>query len=220
MTICGSLTQTGIENGNQDGVVQGFRDNVPPPTSVTKKQDVSGTWTVTAEWPPCASGVVATLTSNNAVANVTASQDQISSLVALASDPGKLQDAQHTAAQKLLGFDGEVYPSDGCAITLSVLMQQVGLQVPDVFQAISLGQFLMDSQQWMVINVGDQKPGDVGSTCGVQPDHGQDHIYLVLQSLNSDEMIIADNQSTQPHFRFASGKGGKTPTKFFLRAPG
>jgi hypothetical protein len=32
-------------------------------------------------------------------------------------------------------------------------------------------------------------------------------------------MVIADNQDTVPHFRYASGKGGKSPTRFFLRAP-
>jgi hypothetical protein len=32
-------------------------------------------------------------------------------------------------------------------------------------------------------------------------------------------MVIADNQATEPHFRYASGQGGKSPTKFFLRAP-
>jgi hypothetical protein len=57
----------------------------------------------------------------------------------------------------------------------------------------------------------------LGSTCGTEAHHGFDHIYLVLKKLNDDEMVIADNQSTQPHFRFASGQG-KTPTKFFLRA--
>jgi len=31
-------------------------------------------------------------------------------------------------------------------------------------------------------------------------------------------MVIADNQQPAPHFRYASGNGGKSPTKFFLRA--
>jgi hypothetical protein len=77
---------------------------------------------------------------------------------------------------------------------------------------------LKSKRAWQVIGVGDQKDGDVGSTCGTQPHHGFDHIYLVLKVLNSDEMVVADNQQANPHFRFASGKGGKTPTKFFLRA--
>ncbi|MCU0588485.1 MAG: basic secretory family protein [Syntrophobacteraceae bacterium] len=32
-------------------------------------------------------------------------------------------------------------------------------------------------------------------------------------------MVIADNQAKTTHKRFASGKGGKTPTDYFLRAP-
>ena len=67
------------------------------------------------------------------------------------------------------------------------------------------------------ISNGQQQPGDVGSTCGTTPNHGFDHIYLLLQRVDADEMVIADNQSSKPHTRFVSGKG-KTPTKFFLRA--
>jgi hypothetical protein len=144
--------------------------------------------------------------------------DQIPGLIKLASDPGQLQNAQHIAAQRLLDFDGEVFPSDGCAITLSVLLQDAGIDVPDTFQALTLGTVLKN-RGWTTIQLGEQKPGDVGSTCGPQPDHGRDHIYLVLEALNSDEMVIADNQNPQPHFRFVSGQGGKTPTKFFLRTP-
>jgi hypothetical protein len=142
--------------------------------------------------------------------------DQIPGLIKLASDPGQLQNAQHIAAQRLLDFDGEVYPQDGCAITLSVLLQDAGIGVPDTFQALALGDVLKN-RGWRTVQLGQQQAGDVGSTCGPQPDHGRDHIYLVLQTLNTDEMVIADNQSPQPHFRFISGQG-KTPTKFFLRA--
>src|SRR5215469_11475072 len=57
--------------------------------------------------------------------------DQLPGLIKLASDPGQLQNAQQIAAQRLLDFDGEVYPQDGCAITLSVLLQDAGIDVPD-----------------------------------------------------------------------------------------
>lgn len=142
----------------------------------------------------------------------------IAGLVATASDAAQLQAAQHIAAKRLLDFDGEVYPSDGCAITLSVLLQQAGIGVQDTFQALALGNVLKSQRRWQVIPLGQQQTGDVGSTCGTVPHHGYDHIYLVLKVLNSDEMVIADNQQHEPHFRWASGKGGKTPTKFFLRA--
>jgi hypothetical protein len=69
------------------------------------------------------------------------------------------------------------------------------------------------------IQLGQQKAGDIGSTCKAEPDHGSDHVYLVLRPLNDDEMVVADNQAIVPHMRYASGKGGKTPTTHFLRAP-
>jgi hypothetical protein len=143
----------------------------------------------------------------------------IPGLVKLASDSNQLLAAQHLAARRLLKYDGEIYPHDGCAITLSVLLQESGISVDDTYQAITLGTLLKSQRNWQVIPIGQQQVGDVGSTCGTQPHHGFDHIYLVLKVLNSDEMVVADNQHAEPHFRFASGKGGKTPTKFFLRAP-
>jgi hypothetical protein len=142
---------------------------------------------------------------------------RIPDLVKLASDVNQLVAAQQTAAKRLLDFDGEVFPSDGCAITLSVLLQDAGIPVEDTFQALALGNVLK-GRGWQVVPLGSQKIGDVGSTCGPVAHHGEDHIYLVLSVLNSDEMVVADNQQAKPHFRFASGKGGKTPTKFFLRA--
>ncbi|HTV30575.1 MAG TPA: hypothetical protein VMF32_22715 [Xanthobacteraceae bacterium] len=138
-------------------------------------------------------------------------------LIKVASDPAQLIAAQEIAARRLLDYDGEVFPHDGCAITLSVLLQKAGISIDDIFQAIALGNLLQNERRWQRIPVGEQQAGDVGSTCGPTPHHGSDHIYLVLKALNTDEMIIADNQASAPHFRFASGQG-KTPTTFFLRA--
>ena len=152
-----------------------------------------------------------------AAAGPVSDKDCIEQLVNIASSVGQLDSAQSVAAQKLLNYDGEVYPSDGCAITLSVLLQDAGIDVPDTYTAIELGQELRDDRNWQVIPLGQQQAGDVGSTCGSTPNHGFDHIYLVLQKINDDEMLIADNQSSQPHFRYVSGQG-KTPTRFFLRA--
>lgn len=142
----------------------------------------------------------------------------ITTALAIGADKDRLQGAQHAAARKLYQFDGETYPSDGCAITLSVILQEAGFPIPDTFQAIVLGN-LLKSKGWEVVPVGQQKAGDVGSTCGPKAQHGVDHIYLVLKVLNTDEMVIADNQRTEAHFRWASGKGGKSPTRFFLRPP-
>jgi hypothetical protein len=85
--------------------------------------------------------------------------------------------------------------------------------------ALDLGN-LLKTRGWQIVPICKQQAGDVGSTCGTTPHHGTDHIYLDLKLVNDDEMIIADNQAQAPHFRWASGKGGKSPTTFFLRAPG
>lgn len=139
-------------------------------------------------------------------------------LIQIASDTAGFNNIQSRAAKKLLAYDGEVYPHDGCAITLSLLLQDSGIIVEDFFQAISLTNELKNKRKWKKILVGQQQAGDIGTTCGTVPQHGSDHIYLVLKRLNEDEMIVADNQAKAPHSRWASGEGGKTPTKYFLRA--
>ncbi len=154
----------------------------------------------------------------NTVNEIGGDASHINSLIAVAANAATLDIVQRRAAQKLLAYDGEIYPHDGCAITLSLLLQESGINVTDIYQAISLTRELRDTRKWKVIPVGSQLPGDIGTTCGETPNHGYDHIYVVLKKLNDDEMLIADNQSTQPHFRWASGNGGKTPTKYFLRA--
>jgi len=68
-------------------------------------------------------------------------RDCIPALLNIASDPDRLLE-QHVAAQRLLDFDGETFPSDGCAITLSVLLQEAGIAVNDTYQAIVLGNLL------------------------------------------------------------------------------
>ena len=146
-----------------------------------------------------------------------ADKDMIPNLLSLAGNEATLDEAQHAAARKLYEHDKEIYPADGCAITLSTLLRTAGIDVADTFMAFDLGNVLK-KRGWSVVPVGQQKAGDVGSTCGAAPHHGQDHIYLVLKPVNADEMIIADNQDARPHFRWASGAGRKTPTKFFLRA--
>jgi hypothetical protein len=89
---------------------------------------------------------------------IVSDKDQIAKLVSIASDRHQLQAAQHEAAQRLLHYDGEVYPHDGCAITLSVLLQDAGIQVPDVYQAIALGDSLKTARNWQVVAVGRQWP--------------------------------------------------------------
>jgi hypothetical protein len=151
------------------------------------------------------------------VAGTKGDKDCIEKLIQLGSNVITLDSAQKRAAEDLLAYDGEVYPHDGCAITLSILLRDAAIDMPLKYQAITLGQYLRDTRKWEVIPVSQQRAGDIGSTCGTKANHGSDHIYLVLKKLNDDEMLICDNQSTHAHFRYVSGQG-KTPTKFFLRA--
>jgi hypothetical protein len=143
---------------------------------------------------------------------------RIPQVLAIANDPVAYAKVQKEAKDELFEGAGVVWPHDGCAINLSDLLQAGGINVPDIFQALALGNHLRDHRGWKVIANGQQQPGDVGSTCDTTPHHGLDHIYLVLKHVDGDEMVVADNQAPGPHPRFVSGKGGKTPTRFFLRA--
>jgi hypothetical protein len=51
--ICGVFTITQVPASQVNAVMQGFRDNSPPPVSVASQPDGSGTFTVVATFPPC-----------------------------------------------------------------------------------------------------------------------------------------------------------------------
>ncbi|MBA7847293.1 hypothetical protein HV213_13820 [Klebsiella sp. RHBSTW-00484] len=143
-------------------------------------------------------------------------KEKIIEVMNIARTPSRYDKVQEIAAIELFKLAHEHWPHDGCALNLSNLLQEGDIAVPDIMQALALGNYLHDHRQWTTIPVGQQQPGDVGSTCGPTAHHGYDHIYLVLERIDDDKMIIADNQKPVPHERFASGKG-RTPTKFFLR---
>lgn len=164
-----------------------------------------------------APGAAHALAMEGASPGTTGDSGRIPKLLEIATDPDAYHEVQHEAKDELFEGADEVWPHDGCAINLSDLLQAAGIMVPDIFQALKLGSHLRDHRGWQVIPKGQQQPGDVGSTCGTTPNHGFDHIYLVVQRLDDDEMVVADNQKPQPHSRFVSGHG-RTPTKFFLRA--
>ena len=141
----------------------------------------------------------------------------IPGLIKLASNPAILDAEEQIAAKKILKFDGEIFPADSCAISQSCLLQAAGIDVPDTYLAIAMGEVLM-KRGWKRIEVGQQRAGDLGSTCKAVPDHGNDHVFLVLRALNPFEDVIVDNQARVPHIRFTDGRDGKTPATFFLRA--
>jgi hypothetical protein len=130
-----------------------------------------------------------------------------------------LHEAQQAAARALLNMDGEHYPSNGCAITASKLLKIAGLDVGEIFLAIDFGHKL-EKLGWKVIPVGQQQAGDIGSTCSDHPRHGIDHVFTVLKVLDreSGELVVADNQASDPHIRWTGGHG-KSPTTHFLRSP-
>jgi hypothetical protein len=136
---------------------------------------------------------------------------QIAQLVANGGSAATLGAAQSAAKQAWPPF-----PHNGCAANLSALLIQSGINVPMTLGAGKLAHILT-SRGWQKIAVGQERPGDVGVAYDEGGVPGADHIYLVTQVINADEMIISDNQATEPHHRFASGKG-KTPTEYFLRA--
>jgi hypothetical protein len=139
--------------------------------------------------------------------------EKISTLIANASTASGIKRAQTRAKKAWPPF-----PHNGCAANLSALLQIAGMDVPMILGAGKLAFHLEKTRGWGVIDVGQQMPGDVGVTFDEGGNPGADHIYLLLEVRNRDEMLISDNQATSPHVRFASGKG-RTPTEYFLRAP-
>ena len=148
-------------------------------------------------------------------------KDQVAKLIEIGGSPTGLAEAQKIAA-KALAAVGEKFPHNGCAATLSALLRLSGIDVPMTVGAGKLANVLgghLNSRHWMHIPVGDQQAGDVAVSFDNGGVPGADHIFLVVQRVDKDEMVIADNQAPTTHRRFASGKGGKTPTEYFLRAP-
>ncbi len=142
----------------------------------------------------------------------------IPKLVELASAVGTLDQAEKVAAKELADVEHLVYPMDGCAITASTLLRMAGIDVPFTFLALGLDE-LLQKRGWMKIPPGQQKAGDLGSTCFGGIRHpGSDHIFVVCYNLNPQEMIVADNQAKYPHQRRTDGQDGKTRTDHFLRA--
>lgn len=138
-------------------------------------------------------------------------KDQIPELIQNGSSASTLARAQRAAKRAWPPF-----PHNGCAANLSALLIQSGIAIPMTLGAGKLAHILK-SRGWTEIDLSKQAPGDVGVAFDEGKIPGIDHIYLVVRTIDDDEMIIADNQDTVPHHRFATGHG-KSPTGYFLRA--
>lgn len=150
----------------------------------------------------------------------------IEELVRVASVTASLLQIEQEAAAKLLAYTKQT--SNGCAITLSCLLQHAGIDVADTYGAYELVDVLK-ARGWVPVpiqgsNAGmpvrDLLPGDVGTTChGAVLHPGYDHVYLVLRSINPNENVVADNERHYPHLRSIDGRGDVvTPSYLFLRA--
>jgi len=143
---------------------------------------------------------------------------RIADLIANGAGEAGMSAARKSAADELAKRGLPAYPKNACALHLSALLQQAGIDVPMIPGAGKLASVL-EKRGWQRVAVRQQRPGDVG-VC-FDNDHaipGSDHVYLVVECIDDDEMMISDNQAgTAPHRRFAMGDG-KTPTEYFLRA--
>jgi hypothetical protein len=142
-------------------------------------------------------------------------KDQIPKLLQLGSTQQGVQQAQ-SLAKKVMQDNG--YGStlhNACAATLSEFMNLAGIDVPVTLGAGNLARRI-SGRGWGQIDVGNQEAGDVAVA------DSDVHIFLVIQAINKDDMVVADNQAPGPHRRKASGDRAlnHTPVHYFLRAAG
>lgn len=146
-------------------------------------------------------------------------KDCIDKLIALGSDPASIQRIQDLAAKEMKRAGLGYTLHNACASTLSEFLNASGINVPITLGAGKLAARMgPGGRGWDRIAVGAQRAGDIGVTVDNTSPSGADHVYLVVERIDADEMLIADNQAPRRHSRFASGHG-KTRTDYFLRAP-
>lgn len=154
------------------------------------------------------------------IARTSDDADAVARLIELGSSPASCERLRAKAKQAMVPIYGKPTFKNACAATLSIFLQEAGLKIKLEYGAGRLAKSLRD-RGWQRVDVGDQQPGDVGVTKDNMPPAGADHVFLVVEALGSDKMIIADNQTSDcPHTRYASGRDGRTPCDYFLRAPG
>jgi hypothetical protein len=140
-------------------------------------------------------------------------KDRVPQLVQLGSYTNSIDDVQ-ALAMKVMNDNGYGYTlHNACAATLSEFLNLAGIDVPITLGAGNLARRIT-ARGWQKILVEQQQAGDVAVA------ENDVHIFLVVEAVDKDKMVIADNQAPSPHIRYASGSGGKTPVSYFLRANG
>lgn len=143
----------------------------------------------------------------------------VARLIELGSSAASCERLRERARQAMVRIYGKPTFKNACAATLSIFLQEAGIKIPLEYGAGRLAKMLRE-RGWQQIDVGEQEAGDVAVTEDNGPPSGADHIFLVVERLGPDKMMIADNQTSDcPHTRYASGRDGRTPCEYFLRAP-
>lgn len=145
-------------------------------------------------------------------------KDCVDALIALGTDPSSIRQIQDLAAKEMKRAGLGYTLHNACAATLSEFLNAAGINVPITLGAGRLAARMHNDRGWVRIGLGEQRAGDVAVTFDLTTPPGADHVFLVVERIDADEMIIADNQAPTRHTRFASGHG-KIPVEYFLRAP-
>src|SRR4051812_46234903 len=102
----------------------------------------------------------------------------IPAILAVATDPKRLKQAQKDAAAVL-----PEYPHNGCAVTLCAILRMAGVKIKMEAGAGRLATLLgsplikPEYHNWTHVHVGEQQPGDVGVAFDLGGNPGADHIY-------------------------------------------
>ena len=142
-------------------------------------------------------------------------KDQIPQLVHLGSTKQGVQQAQALSKGVMERNGYGLTLHNACAATLSEFMNLANVNVPITLGAGNLARRI-ENRGWKRISIGDQHAGDVAVA------KNNVHIFFVVQAIDDDIMLIADNQASGPHRRKASGDPelNHSPVAYFLRADG
>src|SRR5690242_3096708 len=116
-------------------------------------------------------------------------KDHINKLIELGSKSTSIQRIQDIAAKAMQRAGLGYTMHNACAATLSAFLNESGIDVPMTLGAGKLAMRLggndRGSRHWKRIRVGEQWAGDVGVAFDKTPPAGADHVYLVVERVDS-----------------------------------